>query len=180
MSITDELRKYARGYELTVNHKLLEIADHIDAEHQKACDYEWNNGYEADYLGIESWLTEHPQVMEKHGWIRLPMDADGVPICVGDKVTEHEDGHTFNVDGFMDWNGEWWVFMRDGVQAPAIMCTHYNEPTVEDVLADMVDKASSIAHAHAENDMGGEEMMDALQGLVAEFAAKLRLVGEGE
>lgn len=29
MAITDELREYERGYELYVNHKLLEIADRM-------------------------------------------------------------------------------------------------------------------------------------------------------
>lgn len=84
MSIADELRKYARGYETMVNHKLLAIAGSIDAEHEKACDDAWNDGYEADFLGIENWLTEHPQVMEHHGWVRLPKDADGEYIHVGD------------------------------------------------------------------------------------------------
>lgn len=38
MALTDELRTYARGYELYVNHKLLEIADRIDAEHESDCE----------------------------------------------------------------------------------------------------------------------------------------------
>jgi len=92
MSITDELRKCMKGSTLsswTVEH-LTAIADRIDAEHEKACDDAWNNGYEADYLGIEKWLTEHPQAMELHGWVRLPKDADGEYIHMGDRMENGE------------------------------------------------------------------------------------------
>ena len=100
-----------------------------------------------------------------HEMVKLPKDADGVPIHVGDKVTEHEDGHTFKVDGFMDWDGEWWVFMRDGIQAPASRCTHHHEPTVEDVLIKMLEKAVGYSDAHTTVALNA----------IAEFAAKLQL-----
>lgn len=38
MSITDELRGYAKGYELLVNYRLLEIADRIDAKYDELRD----------------------------------------------------------------------------------------------------------------------------------------------
>lgn len=95
MSITDELREFvdgADGYELWCpRHKkeLLAIADRIDAEHKKACDDAWDNGYEADYLGIEKWLTEHPQVMEHHGWVRK--NKEHVIAHAAVEVTPHID-----------------------------------------------------------------------------------------
>ena len=104
------------------------------------------------------------ELSEEHGLVRLPVDADGVPIRVGDKVTEHEDGHTFKVDGFMDWDGEWWVFRRDGIQAPASRCTHYHAPTVEDVLREFAEGL-------------GVQVADSY---VAAAATKLRLAGEDE
>lgn len=111
------------------------------------------------------------ELSEEHGLVRLPVDADGVPIRVGDKVTEHEDGHTFKVDGFMDWDGEWWVFMRDGIQAPASRCTHYHAPTVEDVLREFTDEVwNRCCEGATASDSGIDE-------LVAECAAKLRLAG---
>ena len=112
------------------------------------------------------------ELSEEHGLVRLPVDADGVPIRVGDKVTEHEDGHTFKVDGFMDWDGEWWVFMRDGIQAPASRCTHYHAPTVEDVLREFTDEVwNRCCEGATASDSG-------IDGLVAEYAKRLRLTEE--
>lgn len=65
-SITDELREYAAGWRDRSCYKhLLAIADRIDAEYQKAIQ-ELNNLADASVL--------------------LPVDADGVPININDKV----------------------------------------------------------------------------------------------
>lgn len=127
MSITDELREFRRNAFSRIDPmalKLLEITNRIDAEHEAQV---------ADAFDTRN----SDENLEADGWVKLPVDADGVPIRIGDKVTEHEDGHTFKVDGFMDWGGEWWVFMRGGIQAPASKCTHYCEPTTEDVLTEL-------------------------------------------
>ena len=156
MSITDELRKWAHGFNgpwRRNEEMLLAIADRIDAEHEKA---------EQDLIDANNQMEQLCECS-----IRLPVDADGVPIHVGDKVTEHEDGHTFKVDGFMDWDGEWWVFMRDGIQAPASRCTHYHEPTVEDVLRAMLDALDVDVCADPD-------------ATIAEYAKRLRLVEEDE
>ena len=49
------------------------------------------------------------------------------------------------------------------------------KPTVEDVLDEIVDKANNVGCAYASNDMGGDEMMDALKAIITEFAPRLRL-----
>ena len=180
MSITDELRKYVQDWRETPNlmydldagdvdgilADFESIADRIDAEHEKACDDEWDNGYEADYLGIESWLTEHPQVMEKHGWIRLPKDADGEYIHIGDRVENNE-----RVVRIVLTDGSWEpsVYVE---KLPNVLhehfcneVSHYHEPTVEDVLREMLYKA----HIYDEREM------ELLPDLIEEYAAKLRL-----
>lgn len=75
MSITDELRKYAKGYEPYVNHRLLEIADRIDERHERAM---------AD---AELRISPTEAQMREMGLVKLPVDADGVPIHVGDEMT---------------------------------------------------------------------------------------------
>lgn len=75
-------------------------------------------------------------------YMPLPKDSDGLPIHIGDVVTEHEDGHTFEVDGYeytqAGPNGKkWWVFHTDGIRAVADWCTHYKQQTVEDVLDEL-------------------------------------------
>lgn len=132
-SITDELREYALGWDERnrVRRDLIAIADLIDAEHESACKRERGEGIR---IAEEAALEE----ME-HEYVKLPVDADGVPIHVGDVVTEHEDGHTFKVDGFMDWDGEWWVFQRDAIQAPVRRCTHHTTDSWERIIADAYD-----------------------------------------
>ena len=178
MSITDELRKEARGlggyvYTREQAEHLTAIADRIDAEHKKACDDAWDNGYEADYLGIEKWLTEHPQVMEHHGWIRLPKDADGEYIHVGDVmelVSYDEDDRpvirTVDAVGeqvFFAWSKENGRY----AQYEAHAYRHYHAPTVEDVLRE-------FGKAWVEWEDGSPH------DPIAEYAAKLRLAGDAE
>ena len=79
MSITDELREFAREhqpykselYNAQVCDHLCAIADRIDAEHEHAI------GHVNDY---------DPETMDEHGWVKLPLDADEVPIRVGDEL----------------------------------------------------------------------------------------------
>lgn len=77
MSITDELRKEARGFGLYVYTApqadcLTAIADRIDAEYEKA---------EQDLIDANNQMEQLCECS-----IRLPVDADGVPIHVGDTV----------------------------------------------------------------------------------------------
>ena len=122
---------------------------------------EWGYGFCGDTYDVVTAIADRID----SEMVEFPKDADGVPIHVGDKVTEHEDGHTFKVDGFMDWDGEWWVFMRDGIQAPASRCTHYHAPTVEDVLQKLLEQAVGYSDAHTTVALNA----------IAEFAAKLQL-----
>lgn len=173
MTITDELRNWAKVHtdcsmqlvSLPPKHLLtnalledvLSIADRIDEEHKR----EVVKGLNEYQHGRDEGWSEAMGLMERE-YVQLPHDADGVPIRIGDKVTEHEDGHTFKVDGFMDWGGEWWVFMRDGIQAPVSKCTHYREPTTEDVLTEL------------EGMRGGYATYEDVVTRCAELAATLR------
>lgn len=131
------------------------IADRIDKEHEKAT---------SEFLTKSGGVPATDESMAKHGWFRLPTDADGVPIRIGDRVTEHEDGHTFTVDGFMHWgvDDDLWVFENYGIQAPAKNCTH--AVTAEDVL-----RQFAIACEDAGN--AGPE----IERLVSEYAERLEL-----
>lgn len=178
MSITDELREYVNQTPVPKSRVLMEarerfnaIADRIDAEHQKACDDAWDNGYEADYLGIEKWLTEHPQVMEHHGWIRLPKDADGEYIHVGDVLTDDAEFRSEGEVVRLMLEGEDWFVgfdRRAGWTEPSIHeWHHHHAPTVEEVLTEF-----GIDWEH-------ESDCEDRAALLKEYASKLRLV-EGE
>ena len=97
--------------------------------------------------------------------VPLPVDADGVPIHVGDKLTDGE--YKFVVGELAAFgDGSWSIRNEDGNAWAACDVTHHHAPTVEDVLREFAD-------AWAEWKDGA-----AMMNPVETFAAKLRLVGD--
>ena len=118
MSITDELREYANTRISPNKGMLTAIADRIDAEHEKECAKSWMRGHDV-------WASVgNDDKMAELGWMRLPKDADGELVHLGD-VMEVE-SMTFRVasidygqhpdigDGmfWMLWNADGSVFER--------------------------------------------------------------------
>ena len=175
MSITDELREWISTVvwlDDSVQHtheKVLAIADRIDAEHERLMQ---EQPFTIDMVPMTD------ERMAEHGWIRLPKDANGVPICVGDVLTDGE--HTFVVDELAAFGGGSWSIRNEDENAwKACDVTHYHEPTVEDVLRDVVTlchntwKEESPFHFYDVDDV-------MKSGNIAEYAAKLRLAKDGE
>ena len=190
MSITTELREWARdntvqGVVLTTHpaqhpvhgtlESLLAIADRIDAEHEKAAAGCIHYDPERHYCAVHG-DTEN-------GWVRLPVDADGAPIHVGDVVTmqllfggESKPLVVDRMELSHGRDGDLWCVALDTDKEcwnqPSLM-RHYTPPTVEDVLREF---ASDIADV-----LGGDDFrLEDNDELFAEYAAKLRLAGEGE
>jgi hypothetical protein len=91
MSITDELRTEARGfgkyiYKSEQAHRLLAIADRIDAEHERAVRYE----------RCAFWHDASDDELAKYGLLRAPIDADGEVWHIGDRT---ESGQTIEAMG---------------------------------------------------------------------------------
>lgn len=118
MSITDELRKYVADNELfhitpSVATYLLSIADRIDAEHEKALtemhDAAYDEGYDYGWIGTDDWLERHEEEMVKQGWMRLPKDADGKLIRIGDMMECMLDGAKMVLPvGYMTYRTDGW------------------------------------------------------------------------
>ena len=104
MSITDELREYAAELDTAASRrsdhgfspvamKLAAIADRIDEAYQKA-EEEWQakdgQSWLHGYCECHAELMEGNEViaadLERAGWIRLPKDADGETIRIGERV----------------------------------------------------------------------------------------------
>lgn len=106
MSITDELREYAKHYSVPGSKKdktLTAIADRID----------------------ETLASEY---------IRLPKDADGVPVHVGDWIYMYV-RHKKKVKAVAPDAVYWWE--PDGFHwCHAVEVRHYHEQTVEDVMVE--------------------------------------------
>lgn len=115
--------------------------------------------------------TKDRELSEEHGLVRMPTDADGVPIHVGDVLTDGE--YTFRVDELAAFgDGSWSIRNEDGNAWAACDVTHHHEPTVEDVLREFTDEVwNRCCEGATASDSGIDE-------LVAECAAKLRLAGE--
>ena len=165
MSITDELRKFADDRTFLGNDymELYAIADRIDERHKHAI------GYVDD---------RDPDTMIENGWIRLPKDADGEYIHIGDEM-EGVDKYdslkkvmgkvitvSFESDGTTDvaiqaWGSDGKSWHRAYLDPYASVYRHYHAPTVEDVLHEFI----------CDHEEGVRNEVD----LIAEYAAKLQL-----
>lgn len=193
MSITDELREYALGWDKRnrVRLELTAIADRIDAEHEKAMsmaaqlladaekDRDTNYSYWQD---CKQKVVQHSITMDELSaeiecledelshCIGLPKDADGEYIHIGDVMTVG-DG-TDEVEGILR---DRYLVLRDGdwMTISASWAHHYKPPTVEDVLRE-------FGRGWHEQ-MNGPETFD-IADYVERYAAKLRemLAGDGE
>lgn len=111
----------------------------------------------------------------------LPVDADGVPIHVGDsiEIINGEPGTCVAIE-LLD-RGDWLVSMRPTGWDTATLFTaeqvrHHHAPTVEDVLREFAHVGIRIAAKHGIK--AGEIDFYADEEAIAEFAAKLRLAGD--
>ena len=169
MSITDELRRWINGNTVIHVTGLRAIADRIDAEHERAVMSAMNDAlYHAN-----------DKSMAELGWVRLPKDADGVPFRIGDKVDSdhYEDGTVTGIQFYKIYNGgiRTLIAVRPDGWDVATWRTpdeyrHHHELTVEDVLTKMLEQAVGYSDAHT----------TVATNAIAEYAAKLRLAGEGE
>lgn len=149
MSITDELRAWAKEH--LSRSSILAIADRIDAEHEKA---------EQDLIDANNQMEQLCECS-----IRLPVDADGEYIHVGDVLTDGEyKFKVFELAAFGD--GSWSIRDENGNAWAACGVTHHHEPTVEDVLREFAEKItdSQIPDVHP-----------TYEEAIAEYAAKLQL-----
>lgn len=148
MSITDELREWTRTNTVNCSDNriaLVGIAERIDAEHKRM--------YADLTVGMEP-MTE--ESMAEHGWVKLPKDADGVTIRIGDILDPPTDCPDYSplqvmrltFDGYEDewfFDGEAGGFTgMTGVHMDMAGWTHHNvqpdswESIIEDAQADGV------------------------------------------
>lgn len=169
MESVKRLRKYANGPCVYKNQKrvLLEIAEAFEVEHAEAYAKAYDDGYDEGFASADDWLGQHEEAMAEHGWVKLPKDADGMTIRVGD-VMEWPDGKTFDVVGI----GDGVLFYIENADGPADWTgastkRHHHEPTVEDVLREMADRIYA-----------DEDEPRSRDAIVAEYAQRLRLAGD--
>lgn len=117
--------------------------------------------------GVDSMTDEE---LLEHGLVRMPKDADGEYIHIGDVMEWCDSGETLTVEGI----GRDVLFYIDGENAEwtaARNKRHHHAPTVEDVLRQFLGECDSAIS------LGYDEVP---HEVFAEYAAKLRLAGDGE
>lgn len=162
MAITDELREWFKDRIFMANgwQEIHDIADRIDREHERAM---------AD---AELAAAPTEAQLEEWGYVKLPVDVDGVPIHVGDVMEVKFDTkrRPFTVSFVGERAVAFWVVGQPDLKSfnlDTVLVTHYHAPTVEDVLDEF---ANAV--------LGCDNTEDSVQRVIAEYAAKLRLAEE--
>ena len=150
MSITDELRSSVANYPFRDNRDFAlfeRIADRIDAEHERQLEVMYHD-------------------MSDDKYVKLPVDADGEPIHIGDELEDIDNpsshGEVHRIELTPD---ACWVFVN-GFGRTSNHYRHYHVPTVEDVLHEMIDEWVMADSTEDE------------EAVVVECAKKLRLQEE--
>ena len=180
MESIDRLRDWLKGRLLMGNgwNELNEIADAIEREVKANRVDAYTKGYDEGFASADDLAAQHEDAMAGHGWVRLPLDADGVPIHVGD-VMEWPDCSTAEVVGI---GNDTFFYVEDGEDAADWSCAsdkiHHHTPTVEDVLREFAEKMNENLGMYTGEAIDADEWRDADADTIAEFAAKLRLAGD--
>ena len=192
MSITDELREYFGKSKGMFTDHVLAIADRIDAEHEAKVAYwqgaSYKDGYDEGFASADDWLEQHEDAMAEHGWIRLPKDADGEVIHIGDVMERGEARGSVIALMLSNYPKKWggalhWGIQLDGEHAPTaldLMFHHYHAPTVEDVLREFVDEMNQNLGMYTGEAIDADEWRDADNKTIAKYAKRLTLAGDAE
>lgn len=178
MAITDEVRRcfdsctQMAGIEpdefetvWIVKDAALKMLDRIDAAHEKAMENSYRDGYqEGKRDGDDEWYEEHESYLEEHGWYQA-LDADGVPIRMGDEVYQVKGGWVYTVESIKFYPDHTTLSFgcKHGYGCDsAHNIRHYHAPTVEDVLQEFARRIT------------GRECMTVRPDIIAEYADKLQ------
>lgn len=152
-------------------------------EHDKWCDSIKN-----------AYAENNDKGMGELGWVKLPVDADGMPIRVGDVVTmqllfggESKPLVVDRMELSHGKDGDLWCVALDtdkGCWNQPSLLRHYTPPTVEDVLAEFHERMDELGTTDQCVGADRADAVDALlrerAELVAEYAKRLRLAGDAE
>lgn len=170
--ITQGIRDICNGNTTIPTYLLYDECDNIDAM------YKSMEGRYADLRGFADRVRE---VAENHedmtvfgvDYMALPLDADGVPIHVGDVMKGEKVGggfgEPFEVVGYIMSNGELEPMDEDRCPRTRKYLHHHHEPTVADILRQFADEIITFCTSVEDH-----ECVDAIE----EFSKRLRLAEE--
>ncbi len=154
--------------ELAADMNSTEIIDHLDVVgkfmlHADWLD-SWHKAFDAACDEIEREIAER--------YIELPVDADGVPIRLGDLVTHPFLEGSREVRSLTKEQGSpYWCLGVDEGEVTAHTCRHVKPRTIEDVLEDFA----------ADDMMEALERASLFEESIAKYAAELReMLGDND
>lgn len=194
MKSIDNLREWWRDRFPVMDRQLgCDFREHIDAierEVEELRDRDYRNGRE-DAKGAVEFADRLCRASERRedvtlwgvDYTPLPVDADGVPIQLGDYLESDEyDGKQFPCRGLnveVCTGGKRWTvcmsydsYSGTSEYTSANRCHHVKPLTVEDVLREFSDE---LWNSYC---IGGTASDSGVRELEAKYAARLRLVGE--
>lgn len=182
--ITQELRKYLKDADImsdvgiVARARILDLCANIDAI---------NEALEDEYAEMREFCNRLEDAADKRedvdlwgvSYTALPLDADGVPIHVGDEMQNvsapASHGTVYRMELTCDG---WWIYFR-GVGMRPSNYRHHHEPTVEDVLREFADEMNQNLGMYTGEAIDADEWRDADAKTIAEYAKRLKLA-EGE
>ena len=180
MKSIDNLREYVENAPsasigLMVRAIPLGMARTIEREAMEERTAAYNEGYDAGFASADDWAAQHEDAMAEHGFVRLPKDADGEAIHVGDVMDEQLPFGGYAAPAPVDTmelsrgaGGYGWMVRLDSESGAFInpkLLRHHHAPTVEDVLREFAERVCNSGH------QWGLDAADT----IAEYAARLRL-----
>lgn len=136
--LTDEMRKWGRDMAFVNDNprfvkRVDELCDNIYKEHEKML----SEQYDSLTVDMKPMTDEN---MAEGGWTRLPMDADGEYIHVGDILIGYND--TAIVKGLTLSKNGWELICDNGIWHDPEEFVHYHKPTVEEILQEFRDEVA--------------------------------------
>lgn len=178
--ITQGLREYIERHP-TMMHAvgLTDLLDNIDAIHK---------ALEDEYADMRTFVDRLSDAADKRedvdlwdtNYTALPLDADGVPIHVGDVMEWCDSGEKLTVEGI----GSDVLFYIDGENAEWTAARnkhHHHEPTVEDVLREFAQAMAENSDMYVSEAIDADEREAADEEAIERFAKRLQLAdGDAE
>ena len=177
MESIDNLREYVASTTISAwtQNNISQLIDAIEREAMEERTAAYNEGYDAGFASADDWAAQHEDAMAEHGFVRLPKDADGEAIHVGDVMDEQLPFGGYAAPAPVDTmelsrgaGGYGWMVRLDSESGAFInpkLLRHHHAPTVEDVLEEFVARWMETHH-------------DDIPALKAEYAARLALRGD--
>lgn len=168
MKSIEKLRRVANEWCTSVVSELVSVytGDYVRSE--SVSDVQVANALRNAIKEIEQEFKELDDgELAEMGLMRLPLDANGVPVRVGDVMEcfgSWEGVSPFEVRAMWLDEGGWELYDRLGDRCRPSVTSHHREPTVEDVLRELMAEVSGPCYA--------EDV------LLEKYAPRLRLAEE--